>query len=300
VDLLAVIGAKDDVYVSNLEPGRYQGVTRLHDLILDFGPVPADAPVRLFLQGWIFPTDASINVALSQSASREVVLPELALRGPDGVWRTVIPNLSFPAGKNKTVIADLSPHFTGGDLSVRLRTSMQLYWDHAFVGVGGTAPLRVTPLALDRADLHYRGYSRMYRKGGRYGPQWFDYETVTREPIWRPIEGRYTRFGDVTPLIRSADDHYVVMAPGDEMTVSFDAASAPPTPEGWTRDFLIYSAGWIKDADLNTATGNTVEPLPFHAMSRYPYGSDEAFPTGPEYRRFLEEYLTRAITRYDW
>ncbi len=30
--------------------------------------------------------------------------------------------------------------------------------------------------------------------------------------------------------------------------------------------------------DLYTAYPHTVEPLPFHAMSRYPYGTDEQYP----------------------
>ena len=70
------------------------------------------------------------------------------------------------------------------------------------------------------ADLHWRGFSRMYRKGGRYGPYWFAYDDVTKESPWRPIEGAFTRFGDVLPLLRDADDMYVIMAPGDETTIA--------------------------------------------------------------------------------
>src|ERR1019366_3172756 len=61
-------------------------------------------------------------------------------------------------------------------------------------------------------------------------------------------------------------DRYVVMGPGDETTLQFDAAASPALPPGWRRDFLLYTDGWIKDADLNTALGNTVGPLPFHAI----------------------------------
>ena len=138
-----------------------------------------------------------------------------------------------------------------------------------------------------------RGFSRSYRKGGRYGPPWFDYDSVSAEPRWRPIEGGFTRFGDVVPLLGEPDDLYVIMAPGDEATIQFDASRAPPLPAGWTRDFLIYTDGWVKDADLNTAHGNTVEPLPFHAMTRYPYGTTEAYPGDSFHRRFQASYNTR-------
>jgi hypothetical protein len=67
-------------------------------------------------------------------------------------------------------------------------------------------------------------------------------------------------------------------------------------PEGWTRDFLIHSVGWVKDGDLNTATGQTVDPLPFHGMTRYPYGPDESYPSDNEHRKYLIEYNTREVT----
>jgi hypothetical protein len=84
------------------------------------------------------------------------------------------------------------------------------------------------------------------------------------------------------------------MNAGDEFSVSFDAG-LPALPVGWTRDFLIYSEGWIKDGDLNTATGKTVEPLPFHEMSQYPYGSDEHYPADETHRNFIETYNTREV-----
>ena len=37
-----------------------------------------------------------------------------------GRWRTVIPDLGFPAGKNKTVIADLTGKFLSADRRVRI------------------------------------------------------------------------------------------------------------------------------------------------------------------------------------
>jgi len=150
----------------------------------------------------------------------------------------------------------------------------------------------LTPLS---ADLHFRGFSRMYRKGGRYGPYWVDYGDVTRESPWRPIEGAFTRFGDVLPLLNGPDDMYVIMGPGDEATLQFDASSASAVPAGWKRDFLLYTDGWIKDSDLNTASGTTVEPLPFHGVKSYPFAATDAYPTDPSHQRYLREYDTRVV-----
>jgi hypothetical protein len=49
--------------------------------------------------------------------------------------------------------------------------------------------------------------------------------------------------------------------------------------------------------DLNSASPDAVEPLPFHAMSRYPYGAPEAYPLTPERRAYLERYNTRVVAR---
>ena len=297
-DVLAELREHDDRYVSNLTPLRYQGLTEPHSLILDLDEEAGKPGTFLFLRGWIYPSDASINVALSQQQMLRAEMPVLEVRNAQGRW---VPRgmIGFPAGKDKTVVIDLSGLFPTRDHHVRLRTSMQIYWNQAFVADDVAAGARTTTLAPVSADLHYRGFSRMYRRGGRYGPHWFAYDEVTRESPWRPIAGAATRFGDVRPLLESADDQYVVMAPGDETTVEFDASQlAPrePTP-GWTRTFLLYSDGWIKDSDLNTAYGTTIEPLPYHAIRSYPYAPGDTYPADSARQRYLREYNTRIIGR---
>jgi hypothetical protein len=296
-DLLPLLRAKDDAYVGGFTPGPYQGVTQPHDLILDLGPLREAGEIRLFLQGWLFPTDASINAAVAQSAAVSIQRPVVQVRDVAGTWRTV-QTLTFPAGKDKTLIVDLTGKFPSGDHHVRIRTNMEIYWDHAFVSVGPRddgAPLTVTRLAPVSANLHARGWSRVFRKGGRYGPQWFDYSQVSRQSPWLFVGGRFTRYGDVLPLLGDADDEAVIIASGDEMTLEFPEADAPPLPAGWKRDFLFYNVAWMKDADLHTAAGQTVEPLPFHAATRYPYGppSRERYPDDAAHRRYAREYNTR-------
>jgi hypothetical protein len=171
---------------------------------------------------------------------------------------------------------------------------MDIHWDQAFLASPvSRSPVRISPLHPAAADLHYRGFSRMYRKGGRAGPHWFDYGDVSKEARWLPIDGMLTRFGNVLPLLGESDDRYVVMGPGDEATVEFSADALPPLAPGWTRDFLIYSVGWIKDGDFNTAHGGTVEPLPFHGITRYPYAAGDRYPVDKSHREYLETYNTR-------
>jgi Flp pilus assembly protein TadD len=303
-DVLAELRDNDFRYVANLTPLRYQGLTEAHSIMLGLDEHAGQPGTHLFLRGWIFPSDASINVALSQQQALKSEMPVLEVRDARGQWvsRGMI---GFPAGKDKTMVIDLAGIFPTKDRHVRIRTSMQIYWDQAFVGQDlgagsrelGAAQARIKILAPSSGFLHYRGFSRMYRRGGRYGPQWFDYADVTRESPWRPITGAATRFGDVRPLLEDSDDQYIVMMPGDEATVEFKAGAATEPRPGWSRTFFLYSDGWIKDSDLNTAYGTTIEPLPFHAIRSYPYTPGDAYPADSARQRYLREYNTRIINR---
>jgi hypothetical protein len=295
-DVLPALRASDDVYVSNFTPTKYQGVVEPHDLVMDLGRDAGEPGTYLFLRGWIYPTDASINVALGQQSSLKVSSPSLEVRDANGRWRTAILSLGFPSGKDKTMVIDLAGKFLTADHHVRIRTNMQIYWDEAFVARDlASDGTKVTTLDPISADLHFRGFSRMYRKGGRYGPYWFAYQDVTKESPWRPIEGSYTRYGDVLPLLRNPDDMYVIMGAGDEATIQFDASSGKSLPARWKRDFLLYTDGWIKDSDLNTAFGTTVGPLPFHGVKSYPFAAGDSYPTDAAHQRYLKEYDTRVV-----
>jgi Flp pilus assembly protein TadD len=295
-DLLPALRDADFTYASSFALGRFQGVTAPHSMILDLGADLGAGRTLLLLRGWVFPTDASINVSLSQGHAAPVAWPVLDVRDASGTWRPAVTDLSIPSGKNKLVVVDLTGNFPTNDHHVRIRTNAQVYWDQASVATTAPAsPRVVTRLRPTAADVHYRGFSRMYRKGGRYGPHWFDYALSSTASPWQPIAGRFTRYGDVDSLLLASDDEYIVMAPGDETTIDFDAAGAPPLAPGWTRDFFLYSDGWIKDADLNTAHGGTAEPLPFHAMTRYPYEPGERYPSDAAHARYLARYETRRL-----
>jgi hypothetical protein len=127
----------------------------------------------------------------------------------------------------------------------------------------------------------------------RKQPESFDYQTWMPVSMWNPTPGLYTRYGDVAPLLSAVDDEMVIMGSGDEVRLSFDAKALPSLPPGWARDFLLEVDGWAKDADANTAFGQSVEPLPFHGMSSYPYPPDEVYPQDPEHERYRRTYNVR-------
>ncbi|MSR59498.1 MAG: hypothetical protein EXS05_17960 [Planctomycetaceae bacterium] len=297
-DVLEIVAKRDGAYLKGHTFNYCKGLTDDHFLELDLGDLKEgdlkDArQVSLFLTGWIYPSDTSIRVAASQNPNFPASKPP-ALWVPDaaGEWREVRPFMGFPGGKTKTIAVDLSGVFLTDDYRVRIVTNWEFYWDHAFFSVDEQpAPLQMTTLPVAAADLHYRGFSAVVPNPG-WGPETYDYSRVNTEPNWPPMQGFFTRYGDVTELLKRQDDLQVILASGDEMTVTFDVPPVP-LPQGWKRDFLLHNVGWDKDAVLNTVYGQTVEPLPFHGMSGYPYGPDEKFPETPAHQEYLRRYQTR-------
>ena len=268
-DVLEEIRERDEVYVDSLPLDRYQGRTLGHHLTLDFGAPASAGRLFLALWGWTFPTDTTINVALSQDATRAMSPPRLEAL-VDGQWQLVSRAIGIPNGKRKAMLVELPDWLLGRDLVLRISTNFQIYWDAAWIAT--PAPdiePRITRLDPVWADLHYRGYSKLVR-ASESSPHLFDYDTVSTGPRFRDMSGRFTRFGRVESLLTASDDLYVVMNAGDEMTVRFDAARAPEVPAGWRRDWILFTDGWVKDGDLHTRESSTVEPLPYRRMTGYP------------------------------
>jgi len=293
-DVTDRVRRRDDVYADGFEPSPYQGVAaRPWSLTFDLGEAPG-RPVRLHLDGWIFPADASLNLAVAQRGDLAPAPPILEVETADG-WQVLMRDPGFPAGKTKTLVVD-TPPLPEGATRLRLTTGQWLGWDRIAwtVRPADAEPRVVARLDPSRADLRHRGFSAMARTAPN-GPHAYDYADVSAVSPWLPFPGRYTRYGDVRELLRAPDDRSAILAPGDEIALEFDASELPPPPAGWTRTVFLESHGWDKDADRNTYEPQRMEPLPFRAMSGYPYGEDESFPDTPLHREYVEEWLTREV-----
>ncbi|HUG62517.1 MAG TPA: hypothetical protein VMP03_11760, partial [Methylomirabilota bacterium] len=345
-DVTDLVRDRDGRYLDTFALGDYQGLARDHWVELDLGPTldaladegigggdaigadgaggleargprndSRDGPLVLLAQGWIYPTDSSINVAIGQG--RAAAPSPLVIEIPNGAsgWRPAGAPLGFPAGKHKSMLIDLAgldPDGGPAPRRLRLRTNLEIYWDHlALAARVPDASLRITELAPDRADLAYRGFSVTSHFGTadpapRRRPEIPLYDRIAaRRPQWIDLGGYYTRFGDVRDLLAHTDDRTVILNAGDEIRLSFPVPPGPPA--GWARRFVFVSDGWEKDGDLNTAYGATVLPLPSHDQPQY---ADPAVrgPVGnltddPVYRRFPEDwqtYHTRYVSQQRW
>jgi tetratricopeptide (TPR) repeat protein len=294
-----VVSALDEKYLDTFGRGSYQGVTRDHYVEVELGDdAPESGPLFLIAQGWMHPTDSSINVAISQGQKYKPT--PLSLEVPDGHggWVVALPNLGFPAGRKKICLFDLTNIFRPGTpRRLRLRTNLEVFWDKLEWAQGlPDTQLRTTRLNPDAADLHYRGYS-VINQPNKSSPEVPDYNRLaSSKQVWRDLIGYYTRFGDVRELLMKVDDRYVIMNAGDEMTFRF--AALQPPPAGWVRDFIITGDGWIKDGDYNSTFSKTVQPLPHHAQQEYttPPGRLEDEWVYQHHQEDWQTYHTRYIT----
>jgi len=271
-DVTDFVSALDNHALNTFARGQYQGLTSDHYLEVELGDeAPASGPLYLVARGSIHDTESSLNVAITQG-ERWKAHP-LSLEVPDGKggWVVVQPNLGFPAGRQKTVLFNLTDVFRPGTPHrVRIKTSLEIYWDQ-IQWAKGLPDLQVNTVRLNPnfTDLHYRGYSVIDRPDhGAPAPEVPDYQKLaSSKQSWRDLIGYYTRYGEVTELLRDIDDRYVIVASGDELALRFP--EQPPPPAGWLRDFVFMGDGWIKDGDYNSTFSKTVLPLPYHAKQEY-------------------------------
>ncbi len=293
-DVRSHIASLDRRYPDDFRLLPIRGYAAPHELILDLGS-GSDRAV-LLMTGWTDYAFSSDNVAASQSRMG-MSPPSLQVKDAAGAWRTVIDEIGFPVGRPQTLVVNLAGKFLSSSREVRILTNMRIYWDQVLVGTSeGTVRPRMTRLDPAAADLRWRGVSAETAPDGRE-PFGYDYDRVSTAVPWKVMVGRYTREGDVTPLLQATDDMFVISRPGDEIALSFDARSVPALPAGWTRTFLLYAYGYSKEMNPRSASPDTVAPLPFRAMTRYPYPADEHYPRTRLHREYLERYNTRIVSR---
>jgi len=297
-DVSDVVRARDDRHLDTAGRGAYQGLTRDHFVEIELpDEAPRLGPLWLVAQGWVHPTDSSINVALGQGAHAPPRGLSLQVADAGGRFREVRGALGFPAGKDKTILVELAGVFPEkGPRRARLSTNLEIYWDRlGWAERRPDARIAPRPLELAAAELHYRGYN-VTEQTASSSPERPRYVLAGTAPRWRDLEGYHTRFGDVIELLRRVDDRYVIMNAGDELALRFP--EAPPPAAGLRRDFVVVGDGWEKDGDYNTTFSRTVLPLPTHASGKYatPPKRLEDDPVYREHRSDFEEYHTRYVS----
>ena len=118
------------------------------------------------------PTDTSLNIQIDQN-------PELGPLEFPSIWvpdsteeeegGKALPYMGFPGGKTKTIVVDVTDILNPQDPRFRIRTSAQIYWDHAEL-VSQTEPASFIqqPLTVRDAEVTFHGFSARLREEEKY------------------------------------------------------------------------------------------------------------------------------------
>ncbi len=298
IDVTKRISMIDRSYAGATDPdSRFTGYAEDHFVELDFGDrlqtASPQSRLVLFLHGSVEYAYSSTNFAASQAGMRLRAPSIFAFR--NGTWIKLFHEVGYPAGIRHMMTLDVTGRVLPSDRRVRISSNMELYWDRIFIASVLEKPkLLVQEVAVKNADLHFLGYPRGYSPDGRR-PILYDYDSVDRAVAWKIMQGSYTRYGEVTELLEEADDCYVIMGRGEEITLRFSVDKFGQTPKGYHRSFILKTDSFCKDMDLYSAYPDTVEPLPFHSMSNYPYGVNEKYPDDEKQREYRRRFNTRRV-----
>ncbi len=275
---------------------RFVGFCRPHTLVLNFSDRPADLEpgrdVYLFLTGSIEYPYSQTTFAAAQAGVTWQPL-KIERQTEDGRWETIVPDAGAPGGMGRTIAIDLTGKLPADKCVLRISTNLEIYYDQAFIAADhGPGGLAIRSLPMAGANLQRLGFPMEYSPDGHH-PTIYTYDVIEPTSSFKTPRGAYTRYGPVEALLAEFDDRYVILGTGDEIAVSFDAQALPPPAEGLLRSFILVSHAYCKDMDLYTAEPDTVEPLPFRAMSTYPPTPSEHYPDEGDAQPWHRRWNTR-------
>jgi hypothetical protein len=293
-NLLPLLVERDHKYVTGFADAPYAGFAAMHTIELDIGPWDPSRPLRLLMDGFTDYFGASSMYAAWQ-AGIQPVPPYVEMLDDSANWVRVVDDMGFPAGLSRTMVADLTGKLPPGTRFIRITTNLKIYWDRIRVDNSAEdTPFKTTEVPLAKGYLQFLGYPRVVEGNPRNDLSYI-YEDVSETGPYTRQTGNYTRYGDVTDLLRVPDDEYVIFGSGDEVVVDFDPTHLPELPDGWARDYFFYANGFAKDMDFYAAHGDTVSPLPFHTLVPYPYPQGVGYPEDERHLKYMLEYNTRGV-----
>jgi len=292
-DVLPLISRRDRKYVTSFDELPFAGFAKLHWIELDLGEWDAKKPLRLIMDGYTDYFTATSMYAADQ-AGIKVIPPYIETLDAHGKWVRVVEDMGFPAGLERTMVADLTGKLPEGTRRIRIVNNLKVYWDAIRIDqTPETRDVRVAQVPLAKAALDFVGYPREIRLKPA-SDTIYSYSQRSMTGPYAHASGNYTRYGDVFDLLGASDDRFVVFGSGEGLKLDFDPRQLPTMPAGWVRDYFFYADGFEKDLDFYAAHAFTVEPLPRHSLLPYPYPEGKDYPADQGHLGYQLEYNTRA------
>jgi tetratricopeptide (TPR) repeat protein len=291
-DVLPLISRRDRSYVTEFEGLPFAGFAKLHWLELDLGKWDTAKPLRLIIDGYTDYFTATSMYAADQ-AGIKVIAPYVEALDAQNKWVRVVEDLGFPAGLERTMVADLTGKLPPGTRRIRIVSNLKIYWDAIRIDQTPDAKeIHSAEVPLAKASLEFLGYPREIRLTPASDTTYSFTNRSMTGPYAR-ARGSYTRYGDVLDLLNAADDRFVVFGSGEGLELDFDPRNLPALPAGWVRDYFFYANGFEKDLDFYAAYAFSVEPLPHHTLLPYPYPAGKEYPDDAQHLGYQLEYNTR-------
>jgi hypothetical protein len=266
----------------------------LSQVVVDFGPLDHPEHAKLILTTWGVYADFRDRQRPPFSAGTTI-----ETRGTNGKWqvRRVGGKSAGDARTWALDIGGLLPH-SGGEMRITLAhmPSVLDVLDAVRLDDSEPVPIQVSRVTPRFAELQFGGAARVVSSSLGNRTQADD----SRLPLIPDaiLSGRYTRTGDVCPLLLHSDDRFVVMGHGDELLLGFDD---PPQAPGTKRTVFLEADVFysLKFHPFGQVT-DTNEPMPFHGMERYPYDPVSwPYLDDPAYHEYQRTWNTRVVREPD-
>jgi len=291
-NVLPLIEKRDRKYVTYFESVPFVGFAKLHWLELNLGEWDSSKPLRLIMDGYTDYFTATSMYAADQ-AGIKVIAPYVEAQDAQGNWKRVIEDMGFPAGLERTMVADLTGKVSPGTRRIRIVNNLKIYWDAIRMDqTPDTSDVHVAEVPLAKASLEFLGFPLEQRLKPASDTT-YSFTRRSKSGPYARAAGNYTRYGDVHDLLRASDDRFTVFGSGEGLKLDFDPRKLPALPAGWVRDYFFYADGFEKDLDFYAADAFTVEPLPRHSSLSYPYPAGKEYPSDPTHLDYQLEYNTR-------
>jgi Dictyostelium (slime mold) repeat len=289
-DVAAAIAASDSKVVTLSEDNNKPYWNTIE---IDPGDLSGSSVIKLVVDGRSrYPTTAA-GFAYRAQQDPKALQTNLQVLDANNNWvdvpRTLV-ILVRPKEFPRVMAADITNIFLTNDYRMRLSWVNKTALDAIWVDTAPNEPLTISEAPLASATLGYHGFSSF--SAGDLPV--YNY-ALPGALSWPLAPGSYTHYGEVSPLLGTVDDMFAIFGSGDEVALEFLPPAAPAT--GAQRFYAFASVGYYKQSNLVNGglVPYTVSPLPFAAMSNFPYGAPEAYPTDTVHQNYLSTWNTRTI-----
>jgi hypothetical protein len=247
-----------------------------NQLTLNLGNLTGAQQIKLVVGATInWPTTQAGGNNFMKYANQPGVTPSpppyMEVKAANGSWIRVPDDRQFPLPDvtDQMFVVNLTGLFPTNDYELRINTYQDIRFDYIGVDTTPQQNLNIQTIMPTYANLQ-QGYTSESNSSGAF-----------------------TRYGDVLSLLQSADDKFVVGREGDVVSLQFPVDTTP-VPKDMVRDYYVIASCWFKGKGLSYVLFS-VDPLPFQAMTSFPYPANQSYPYDAAHKAYLQAYNTRII-----